>query len=164
MIVASPVQSAVKTKPYAEFVKALNIVEQTQLTLFTDTLPPSKEETIKIYESRVSEAEVELDKNAPDYAEQSDKLRINIMRDLLSETIEQYNDQYANYISPESLKRYNSRRNGSFVGVGLKFRAIKDDYPVAIGALTGGPMEGKNVQPGDKMISIDGNTLFELKL
>jgi len=162
MIVASPVQSAVKTKPYAEFVKALNIVEQTQLTLFTDTLPPGKEETIKIYESRVSEAEVKLDKNAPDYAEQSDKIRIDIMRALLSETIEQYNDQYANYISPDSLKRYNSRRNGNFVGVGLKFRAIKDDYPVAIGALTGGPMEGKNVQPGDKLISIDGKTLFEL--
>lgn len=162
MTVAVPAHTAVKTKPYAEFVKALNIVEQTQLTLFTDTLPPNKEETIKIYEARVSEAETKLDKDAPDYAKQSDTIRIEIMRTLLSETIEQYNDQYANYISPDSLKKYNSRRNGNFVGVGLKFRAIKDDYPVAIGALTGGPMENANIQPGDTLISVDDTTLFEL--
>jgi len=138
MTVAVPAHTAVKTKPYAEFVKALNIVEQTQLTLFTDTLPPNKEETIKIYEARVSEAETKLDKDAPDYAKQSDTIRIEIMRTLLSETIEQYND------------------------VGLKFRAIKDDYPVAIGALTGGPMENANIQPGDTLISVDDTTLFEL--
>jgi len=162
MTVTTPAQSAVKVTPYAEFVKALNIIDQTQLTLFTDTTPASKEETIQLYNTRVASAEARLDKTAPDYEETANKQRIQIMRDLLTETLQQYNDQYANYITPDSLKKYNSRRNGNFVGVGLKFRAVTDAYPLAIGPLQGGPMDGQDIEPGDTLLSVDGKTLFNL--
>ena len=163
MTVATPTLSAVSTTtPYSEFIKALNIIEQTQLTIFTDTAPPSRQDTIKKYNALVKEAETELDKLSADFAAIADEKRIEIMRKLLFTTIDQYNDQYSNYIYPEELKKYSSRRNGNFVGVGLKFRAQKDDYPIAIGPLSNGPMDGTDIKPGDKLISVDGKTLSKL--
>jgi len=162
MTVATPAQSAVKVTAYSEFVKALNIVQQTQLTIFTDATPQTKEEIIEDYKKRVVVIEQELDKNTADYEATIEKKRIELMRSMLAETLEKYNDQYANYIYPDALKKYNSRRNGNFVGVGLKFRAVKDDYPLAIGALTGGPMDGKDIKPGDKLISVDDKPLKAL--
>lgn len=162
MTVASEAQSAVKVTAYAEFVKALNIVQQTQLTIFTDATPQTKEEIIADYKKRVVTIEQELDKDATDYEATVEKKRIELMRLMLAETLENYNDQYANYIYPDALKKYNSRRNGNFVGVGLKFRAVKDEYPLAIGALTGGPMDGKDIRPGDKLISVDDKPLKAL--
>lgn len=162
MTVATPTLAAVKTEAYAEFLKGLNIVEQTQLTIFTDTQPPSKEEIIAQFNELTKKAQAELDSTDSDYAAALAEKRISIMRDLLFQTIEQYNDQYANYIYPDALKKYDSRRNGNFVGVGLKFRSVKDDYPVAIGALIGGPMDGKDIRPGDKLVSVDGKSLIKL--
>ncbi len=162
MTVATPAASAAKPTAYAEFVKALNIVEQTQLTIFTDEIPPTKEQAIEDYNARVKFAEKQLDKSAVDYRTTSEAKRIEIMREVLSETIDTYNDQYANYIYPDALKKYNSRRNGNFVGVGLKFRTITDDYPVVIGPLTGGPLDGTDIKPGDKLISIDDTPLKDL--
>ncbi len=159
MSAATPASAAVKPTAYAEFVKALNIIEQTQLTLFTEETPPTRQEIINDYNRRVEAIESELDKQADDYQETAEAARIDIMREILSETIEFYNDQYANYIYPEALKRYNSRRNGNFVGIGLKFRAITDDYPIVIGPLANGPMDGKNILPGDHLISIDDKLL-----
>jgi len=162
MTIATSTLAAVKTTAYAEFVKALNIVEQTQLTIFTDTHPPSKEDTISQFNELVDKAQAELDSTDSDYATALATKRISIMRELLSQTIDQYDDQYANYINPEALKKYDSRRNGNFVGVGLKFRSIKDDYPVVIGPLIGGPMDGKDIRPGDKLVSVDDKPLTSL--
>lgn len=162
MTVAIPAHSAVKTKPYAEFVKALNLIDQTQLTIFTDAPPPTRKESIEKYNSMVKALEAELDNTDADYDQQLETKQLEIMRKLISEKIDAYNDQYANYITPDSLKKYNARRNGNFVGVGLKFRAIEDGYPLAIGALSGGPMDGKDIKPGDKLISVDGNSLEKL--
>ncbi len=162
MTVATPTLSAVKTKPYSEFVKALNIIEQTQLTIFTESPPPAKDEIIERFNARVKKAQAELDSEDANYSKDLDKKRIAIMRELLFDTVDQYNDQYANYIYPEALKRYNARRNGKFVGVGLKFRAVNDSYPLAIGPLTGGPMDGKDILPGDKLVSVDNKPLAKL--
>lgn len=162
MTVASPTPAAVKATAYAEFVKALNIVEQTQLTIFTDEVPPTKEQVIEDYNARIKLVESELDKNSADYESAAEAKRIEIMRELLAEAVDLYNDQYANYIYPEALKKYNARRNGNFVGVGLKFRAITDDYPVAVGSLIGGPLDGADLKPGDKLISVDDKPLKSL--
>jgi len=159
MTIATPAQGAVKVTAYSEFVKALNIVHQTQLTMFTDLVPPTKEEIIADYKDRFQKIESELDKNSPDFAAVAEEKRIELMREVLAESIEAYNDQYANYIYPDALKKYNSRRRGEFVGIGLKFRAVEDNYPLAIGPLTGGPMDGKNIMPGDKLVSIDDKPL-----
>ena len=77
------------------------------------------------------------------------------MREVLLESLEIYNDPFATYINPQQLKNYNNKRKGNLLGVGIKFRAYDEDYPVILGALLGGPLEGR-VQPGDRMITIDG--------
>jgi len=155
MAIATTVAAETQVKPYTEFVRALNLVEQTQLNLFTDTLPPSKEMVIAQYNEHLTELKQQSDNKR----ETIDKESIKIMRRLLAKTLDNYNDQYANYITPDQLKKYNSKRNGSFVGVGLKFRAFADEYPVAIGPLLGGPMESLDIAPGDKLIDVDGTDL-----
>lgn len=163
MTVAAPVSAAVEATAYTEFVRALDIIEKTQLTNFIDETPPSKEAVIEDYELRFKLVERKLDKTAPNYESIAEAERVEVMRDVLAETIQLYNDQYANYIDPTALKKYNSRRNGNFVGVGLKFRAITDDYPIVIGPITDGPMDGKDIQPADQLISVDDKSLKALK-
>ena len=162
MSASQEAKKSIEVTAYSEFVKALDIIDQTQLTLFVDNTPPNKAEQLKVYEARLSEAEEKLDKSAADYVQRLDEKRIDIMRSVISETIGQYNDKYANYISPESLTKYSSRRNGNVDGIGLKFRAIANDFPIAIGPLLGGPMDGKDIEPNDKLLSVNGETLFSL--
>ncbi len=164
LVIFSPFASAaVKPTAYTEFVKALNLISQTQLTMFTDEPPPLNDEILKDYHSRITIIEKTLDDNSADYQSVVNAKRIDLMREVLSETLDLYNDQYANYITPDALKKYNSRRSGNFVGVGLKFRTIKNDYPLAIGVLIGGPMDGADIQPGDKLISVNDKPLKGLR-
>ena len=143
----------------SEFKRALSVIEKTQLELFTDTLPASTPQILKTLESRYNTATEQLDPQDPDYKKIRQEARVEIMRDLLSETIDAYNDQYANYITPAALKRYSEKRSGSYEGVGLKFRAIKQDYPLVIGPLIDGPLDHSNLLPGDKIIEANGHDL-----
>lgn len=152
-------QSANLKLAETEFKRALSIIEKTQLELFTDTLPPNSTEILQRLESEFSLAIKTLDSNDPDYKKTRQGKRIQVMRDLISETIETYNDQYANYITPDALKRYSEKRSGSYEGVGLKFRAIKDDYPLVIGPIIDGPLDHSNLEPGDMIIAANGHDL-----
>ena len=127
----------------SEFERALDLIEQTQLEIFINYPPASTDDVLTELQHRL---------NSTDYPTSSisDTSReITIMRELLSETIDKYDDQYANYISPSQLKAYGERRSGSYVGVGVKFRSVTDDYPLVIGPLLGGPLEYSNIKPGD---------------
>lgn len=132
--------------PETEFTRALGIIEQTQLNIFTQQQPKSTQQILTESNRQLA---VATDQTA----------RIETMRNVLSEAIDQYNDQYANYITPEALKRYREQRTGSYHGIGLKFRAMADDYPLVIGPLTGGPLENSNLQPGDQIIKADDTDL-----
>ncbi len=154
-----PPVTAKDVKPEIEFKRALSIIENTQLEIYTDT-PPEPADRIfsKLDKLSATDATV-LDPKSPNFDEKLGEKRIDIMRTLLSETIDAYNDQYANYISPEELKRYKERRSGNYQGVGLKFRAMEDDYPVVIGALIGGPLDNTDLLPGDKMVEANQTDL-----
>lgn len=84
------------------------------------------------------------------------------MREVLLESLEIYNDPFATYINPRQLKSYHNKRKGNLLGVGVKFRAFDEEYPVILGALLGGPLEGK-VEPGDRIISAAGVDQFGAK-
>lgn len=126
--------------PYDEVKRAFNIIQKTQLEIFTEEKPPSFDSLID-----------SLDHHLRATGEETSKLEL--MRSALSDAIDSYNDQYANYISPQALQRYQERRSGSYHGIGLKFRALPDDFPVIIGPLTGGPLEKSNLRPGDQIIA-----------
>lgn len=156
---AMSVQAANSKLAESEFKRALSIIEKTQLELFTDTLPAKSKEIFHTLEARLNTSVEKLDPNASDFKKIKQQLRIELMRDLISETIDTYNDQYANYITPDALKRYSEKRAGSYEGVGLKFRAIKDEYPVVIGPLIDGPLDHSDLLPGDKIIAANGHNL-----
>jgi len=137
-------------EPYKEFQRALGIVERTQLTMFRDSTPEEVNEILLDYRQRVMALAPEQD---------SEEKRVAIMRKMLVETIEGYNDIYANYIDPQSLKSYRERRQGNYTGIGLKFRTRVGDYPVVIGALLGGPLEEADILPGDSIVAADAKDL-----
>jgi carboxyl-terminal processing protease len=137
--------------PTTEFIRALDLIEQTQLELFIYSEPATTDDVL-----------LELDRrlNSPEYPERvvhGTTREVAIMRELLSETIDRYEDRYANYISPRQLVAYGERRSGSYVGVGLKFRSVTDDYPLVIGALLGGPLANSDIKPGDRLVAVDGD-------
>lgn len=128
----------------AQCLKALDIIDSTQLSVFLQRELPSRDELV----TQIDGLEpLPLDK------------AINAMQALLNEVLSVYNDPFANYINPKQHKAYTQRRTGGFVGVGLKYRAIDDEYPLLIGPLLGGPLEHQNLKPGDKIISADDTDL-----
>lgn len=144
---------------YLEFVKALKTIEKTQLVLRPDLALQSKEEAIRKYHELEKNAESNTDAASVDFEHVMNEKRIVIMRKILSSNLKTYSDKYANYIAPDALKKYDARRNGKFLGVGLKFREVKDGYPIVIGAILGGPLDGMDIQPDDRIISVDGHSV-----
>ena len=133
-----------------EFRRALDLIEQTQLELFIYSEPATADDVLKELDRRLKSPEY------PERVVHGTTREVAIMRELLSETINLYEDRYANYISPRQLIAYGERRSGRYVGVGLKFRSVTDDYPLIIGALLGGPLDNSDIQPGDRLVAVDG--------
>jgi len=128
----------------AQCIRALDIIDTTQLDIFLQREVRQREEVVQQIDALES---MPLDD------------AVTQMQQLLSEVLSLYNDPFANYINPKQHKSYNERRSGGFVGLGLKFRAQTDAYPFVIGALLGGPLEQQNMQPGDRMISVNDTDL-----
>ncbi len=151
--------SATEVSPEAEFKRALSIIEKTQLDIFSDITPENKTEVILRFNTLSEAAAAELEPSTSDSGVRIAEKRIELMRSLISETIDTYNDQYANYISPDALRKYSERRSGSYEGIGLKFRTVTDNYPLVIGPLVNGPLESSDLLPGDKLIEANGRDL-----
>jgi len=128
----------------AQCLKALDIIDTTQLSVFLQRELQSRAELLS-----------KIDALEPLPLEKA----ISAMQALLNEVLSVYNDPFANYINPKQHKAYTQRRTGGFVGVGLKYRAIDDEYPLVLGALLGGPLEHRGIKPGDKIISADDTDL-----
>lgn len=128
----------------SQFIRALDIIESTQLTIFAQRALTPRSTVLGM-----------LDDLTPLPLNEA----VVRMQALLNDHMAEYNDPFANYISPAQHKVYTQRRTGGFVGLGLKFRANTDDYPLVIGALLGGPLERLDVQPGDKILSVGESNL-----
>ncbi len=131
----------------SEFLRAVNLITTTQLTLFLDRKAPTRASMVEALQDRLS-------RRQPAAGEDRDTYQAGVMREVLINTISVFNDPFASYINPDQLKRYYNRRKGNLLGVGLKFRAFDDDYPAIIGALLGGPLEQTEMIPGDQLLSI----------
>jgi carboxyl-terminal processing protease len=67
-------------------------------------------------------------------------------------------DPHSTYIPAEEVEQANERINGSFVGVGIRFNILRDTLLV-VNPIPGGPSEKIGIQAGDKIITIDGETV-----
>jgi len=133
---------------HVELKRALNIVDKTQLDLFRQGPLLSNEERIRRTDEILSQSTSDYEK------------AVLSARDLIADVQRAYGDPYANYINPKSHNRYQRRRSGNLVGIGIKFRSRDKDYPIVIGPLLGGPLDDFDVQAGDTLKSADGESLF----
>ncbi|MBX2836280.1 MAG: PDZ domain-containing protein [Gammaproteobacteria bacterium] len=131
----------------AEVLSAFEIIDTQQLNLFRQRPVIAPEERL----ARLAELE-----------QLSSEEAVNGMRSLLSDVLSIYNDPFANYINPKAHKSYSERRRGGYVGIGIKFRARTDQFPVVIGAISGGPLAGKDILPGDEIVAVNGTDLEAL--
>lgn len=143
---AEPLDGATRRALLAEGRRALGIIDQTQLALFA-TVPPLD----------LDELAARIDSVVGEHSRLTSAS--NAVRDILRETLRAYRDPYANYIDPRGHDAYASRRRGDLVGVGVKFRAYGDAYPRVLGVLEGGPLDGKDIRPGDRIEAVDGQDL-----
>lgn len=66
-------------------------------------------------------------------------------------------DPHSSYLSGEELRRANEPLEGGFDGIGIQFQIISDTILVN-GLVPGGPSEKVGVLPGDKIVTINGET------
>ena len=131
-----------------ELKRALGIIDKTQLELFRQGPLMSSDERGRRIDDILS-------------LEKSDsELAVSKARELLTDVQRAYGDPFANYITPANHGNYQRSRGGNLVGIGIKFRSRDKDYPVVIGPLLGGPLDNFDVQPGDVLKSVAGESLF----
>ncbi|MBN1968645.1 MAG: S41 family peptidase [Candidatus Delongbacteria bacterium] len=70
-------------------------------------------------------------------------------------------DPHSYYISPEKQKSEEEDFNGEFGGIGIEFE-IKDKYLTVITAIPETPSDELGLQPGDRIVKIDGESAFDI--
>ncbi|MEE9320284.1 MAG: S41 family peptidase [Granulosicoccus sp.] len=128
----------------SECLRAIDLINQSQLELFKYG---------DLYSPETLRARIDSVFKQPDSQLST---QLEAVRTLLRDVLDQYGDPFANYIDPVRHSSYKRRRQGSLVGIGLKFRAHAEALPLVIGVLLGGPLEGADIRPGDRISSVDG--------
>lgn len=67
-------------------------------------------------------------------------------------------DPHSYYISPDEYAAVQEQMQGNFEGIGVEF-ILQDDTLVVVTPLTGGPSEEAGIQPGDRIIEVDGEII-----
>lgn len=67
-------------------------------------------------------------------------------------------DPHSVYIPAKQLKQANEPLKGNFDGIGIQFSMQKDTV-VVISTISGGPSEMVGIQPGDRIVEVDGKVV-----
>ncbi|MCO5232438.1 MAG: S41 family peptidase [Chitinophagales bacterium] len=67
-------------------------------------------------------------------------------------------DPHSVYMNKEDLKKANEPLEGNFEGVGIQFNIIDDTINI-VHVIVGGPSQRVGLQDGDKIITVDGDTM-----
>jgi carboxyl-terminal processing protease len=69
----------------------------------------------------------------------------------------QLEDPYTSLLAPEKLGRLNETTSGNYAGIGIQ-ADVRDGWIVVIAPTPGSPAERAGIQPGDRIIEIDGRS------
>jgi len=72
-------------------------------------------------------------------------------------------DPHSVYIPKSELQRVRENMNGSFYGIGIQFRMIRDSVTI-LNVIKGGPSEKAGLLAGDRILIADEDTIFGKKL
>ncbi|MES2589123.1 MAG: S41 family peptidase [Bacteroidota bacterium] len=87
-----------------------------------------------------------------------DTVNENQLTDAAIEAMLEKLDPHSTYISKNDVDDANEKINGSFVGIGIRFQILKDTL-VVVQTITGGPSEKLGIRAGDRIVSIEGNSV-----
>ncbi len=88
----------------------------------------------------------------------SDKIAEDAINNLLQSL-----DPHSYYIAASEFNEVNDPLEGSFDGIGVEFRIIKDTI-VVINTVAGGPSEEKGVKAGDRIVKVDDSLVAGIKI
>ena len=66
-------------------------------------------------------------------------------------------DPYTSLLAPEKLGRLNETTSGNYAGIGIQ-ADVRDEWIVVIAPTPGSPADRAGIQPGDRIIEIDGRS------
>ncbi|MFH0896276.1 MAG: S41 family peptidase [Bacteroidota bacterium] len=87
-----------------------------------------------------------------------DTINRSQITDLAIDDLLQRLDPHSYYIPASELQKTNESLSGNFDGIGVEFNIQKDTIMV-INTISGGPAQQKGVQPGDRIVKIDGKNV-----
>ncbi|MCF8230728.1 MAG: PDZ domain-containing protein [Bacteroidales bacterium] len=96
-----------------------------------------------------------LDYVKKDYVDsvKTSKLETKAIKEILSDL-----DPHSQYIASEEFNDVNDPLKGNFEGIGVQFRIEKDTVMI-IRAISGGPSEKVGIRGGDRIVTIEGDTV-----
>lgn len=74
-----------------------------------------------------------------------------------------YNDPYTVFLPPQESEVFQENISGSFGGVGMEI-GIRDGVLTVVSPLKGTPAEEAGLQPGDKIVQIEGETTQDMTI
>jgi carboxyl-terminal processing protease len=77
--------------------------------------------------------------------------------------VRELHDPHSSYLSPALLRVLDERTSGLYAGVGARID-VRDGWITIIAALPGSPASDAGIQPGDRIIEVDGKELRALRL
>jgi carboxyl-terminal processing protease len=92
-----------------------------------------------------------------------DKIDTDSLLDGVITTILGELDPHSVYIPKEELKEVTENMQGSFIGIGVQFRMIKDSVTV-VQTIKGGPSIKAGIKAGDRILMANKDTLFGKRL
>jgi carboxyl-terminal processing protease len=63
---------------------------------------------------------------------------------------------HTSFLTPEERADRAEELSGSYVGIGVRIDAAEDGRPLIVGVFAGSPAEAADLQPGDIIVSVDG--------
>ncbi len=72
-------------------------------------------------------------------------------------------DPHSAYIPADELQASNEPLDGNFEGIGIEFHIQKDTIMV-VAAVSGGPSDVLGIQPGDRIIKVDGKNVANIQI
>lgn len=88
--------------------------------------------------------------------------RKTLMQGALKGMIQSLNDPHSNYFSKKDMEDFKEDIKGKYAGVGMVIQKKSDEPLVVVSPIEGTPAYNAGIKPKDKIISIDGESTYNL--